>query len=187
MIPVNNIIHDKTQPPVFKSRFVPTKTLADGFQYAIKNPADEGRTFFKLINTILNDGKDDIYKIEHNKGNKLFDYYETNIEKNGEEIDRIPLSSNANSGNNIISALKYIISKYPDTHRPPEIQAAPYEKLDADEYGIVQKPLKKLAGLSQKYNSSIFSNIQDVVNEAMETLDKYVIKNLNETKDKIFK
>ena len=87
MLSVNNINNSSSRHVAFQSKIIPNKALEKGFAYAEKYPESAGRSFVRAIKSILNDGKDDVYKIttrHYGSGDDKISY--ANIYKNGEKI-----------------------------------------------------------------------------------------------------
>ncbi len=172
----------------FQSKFVPTKTLKKGFEYASSNPAFDGRNFLKVMNKILNDGKNDLYRIDNKKTNRLFDFISTDVFKNDEKIIQIPINDSKDVGHSVTSALFEI---YNQSHSKTTDKFEPlfeYHQLDSDEYKVVQKTLDNFAvKLKSSGKPDVLLNAQTLVSDAKQALDAYIVRNLAVLKEKIFR
>lgn len=108
--------------------------------------------------------------------------------KNDEKIIQIPINDSKDVVRSVTSALFEI---YNQSHSKTTDKFEPlfeYHQLDSDEYKVVQKTLDNFAvKLKSSGKPDVLLNAQNLVSDAKQALDAYIVRNLAVLKEKIFR
>lgn len=188
MLSVNKVMnapyrHQQNNSTTFGSKFVPNEALSDAFYAAgIKclnypsGEAEEGRTFAKIIETLLNDGKNDLIKVTTSpKGSTLT--------INGKRVSfysqEAPVSNLADDER----ALKNILYYYLCRGNMKDVNALTQSEVDAIQPSI---EAMHIVTRGKNHTSFILKKMDDIYKNINKTINNHALKNLEWLERRIF-
>lgn len=168
----------------FRSKFFPNEALADAFYIARNNAsfvthekAFSSRSFARIIEHLLNDGKDDLIKVTRSeKGSTLT--------INGKRVSFYPeefYNPRKVDGERVIGNIIYYFTKK---------NIVDTAKITSDEFKAIKPAINSLnAGLNADAitkNPYILSNLEDNLYKIISDLHKQTVKTLDKLETKIF-
>ncbi len=159
----------------FKSRFVPNQTLEQSFERAAKA---NDRFFLKAVNTIINDGKDDVVELKR-RPPKYIDLYVNNemVEEGNTYF------------NFYVHVCAELLKHYAEKISGKSMSGAQYKDLSSQEQKLISENVDLIRMFSEKVESfpNYVENIQKMLSEIKQKIDNNTKKELEELKNSIFK
>lgn len=168
----------------FQSKFVPNEVLRNAFDaakdrafYKWADDLEDGRAFAKIVEHLLNDGKDDLIKVtKSEKGSTLI--------INGKRVNYFPVSYGNLSFLNGECVMKNVIDYF------SKKMIVDTSKLSNDEFKVIKPTIDKLnADLNADdvlKNPNIYTNLEENMNNIKFALIKNADELLKKLEAKIF-
>lgn len=169
-----NVDKISVQTTSFKSRFIPSQTLEQAFDRAAK---ENDRFFLKAMNTIMNDGKNDVVEL---------------TQRAPKYIDLLVNNKLVEEGNTYLNFYTHtsaeIIKHYAEKISKECMTETQYKNLSQQEKKLISENVDLIRMFSENFENSnnYIENVQQALNNIKKQLDNNTKQELQNLKSIIF-